>query len=77
MAAERAGEARRDVAPRLRLALEERLADGEGARGVPRRPRLGQLVDRHVRVRSDERRDLALADRLASRPGRELVDLAP
>ena len=51
MAPERAGEPRRDVAPRLRVALEDRLAHVERASRVVRRPRLGELVDRQVGVR--------------------------
>ena len=66
MRAQRPREARRGVAALPRLALEDRLAQVERARRVAHRPGLGQLVDRHVGVRRDERLDLALADRLAA-----------
>ena len=75
MAGERSGEAWRDVSPRLRLALEDRLAQGKSACGVAHGPCLRELVDRHVRIRRHERLDLTLADRLVACPRRELVHL--
>jgi hypothetical protein len=65
VAAERPRETRRDVTARARLVLEDRLADLERATALARRPRLGELVRRHVRVGCDESGDLTLADRLA------------
>src|SRR4029079_17014668 len=75
MAAERPGQPSGRVAPLPGLVLEDRLAHAERARYVTRGPRLGQLVDGNVRVRGHERLDLALADRLAGSPGRDLVHL--
>ena len=72
---ERAGEPRRGVAPRPPLSLEDRLARLQRARGVALRPGVGERERRRLGERRDERLDLALADRLAAGPRRELVDL--
>ena len=66
---------RHGVAPRAALAVEDRLARCERRRRIRPRPRIGERERRRVGSRSHEVFDLALSDRLAGRPGRDLLDL--
>src|SRR5665809_75016 len=75
MRSERAGKSRCRIAARLRLALEDRFARFQRASGVASGPGVGQGEDRHGGRSRTQELDLALADRLACRPGRELVHL--
>ena len=75
VAVERRREPRRRVAARLVGAVEHRLRQLEQLPGLALCPGIGERERRHVGDRRDELLDLGHADRLALRPGRDLVDL--
>ena len=60
---------------RVAGALEQRLAGLERSREIAPAPRIREVVARHLRTAGGELLDLADTNRVASRPGRDLVHL--